>query len=208
MKLVIALLVMTSTSLLAAEKVMNEGASLSPTEKVTLRHPEHFHYDITKDPDDMFREALRLRSFDTAGISALSFKLFWRKEEKQFADQKMIDAGVQKISASYVEGSVEKASVVRHLHITEGIGAYCVLTDADLARVAKPAPGEYRYLTFGLVKINGYVFTVRGYSNAKDDGDYKAMLTILEGLKIEKVMEPKRENKDTHAAVHPRNLLN
>jgi hypothetical protein len=35
------------------------------------------------------------------------------------------------------------------------------------------------------VKVGDYVFTVRGYSNGKDEDDYKAMLGVLEGLKIE-----------------------
>jgi len=46
--------------------------------------------------------------------------------------------------------------------------------------------GQFRYITFAVLKIDNYVFSVRGYSNSKDDGNYKAILSVLEGLKVEK----------------------
>ena len=91
-----------------------------------------------------------------------------------------------KMGRSYVEGSVEKINVVWRIQYKNGVGVYCVFTDASLEGVARLPPGQFRYLTLGLVKVGDYVFTVRGYSNSKDEEDHKTMLSILEGLKIER----------------------
>src|SRR5215813_6748006 len=152
-----------------------------------LEHSKRFHYDVVLQPDDRFRAALRFRSFGAEGISTLSFKVFASPADADsLKTQAEIEAAVKKMSASYVEGSVEKTNTVRRLQPKSGAGAYCVFTDADLAGVAQLRPGQFRHITLGLVKVGDYVFIVRGYSNSKDGDDYKAMLSVLEGLSIQK----------------------
>jgi len=181
----LTILLMTAFAALAADKMVKEEASLSPTHKVAFEHPERLRYDLVQQPDDAFRPALRFRSFGADGISTLSFKFFASKDDNgTFKTQADIDAAVMKMGASYVEGSVEKTNTLRRLQHKSGTGAYCIFTDADLVGVARLPPGQFRYITLGLVKVGDYVLTVRGYSNTKDGDDYKAMLSVLEGLKI------------------------
>jgi len=51
-----------------------------------------------------------------------------RDENGRLAGQKKeeTDAAVQKMSASYVDGSIEKTNEVRHLQPKNGLGAYCL----------------------------------------------------------------------------------
>ncbi len=186
------LLIATATAF-AADKLVKEEVSLTPTNKLTFEHPERFHYDVVQQPDDGFRTALRLRCFGADGISTLSFKLFASKDDGgTLKTQTEVDAAVKKMGAGYVDGSVEKTNAVHHIKHKTGAGAYSVFTDADLEGVAQLRPGQFRHITLGLVKVGDFVFTVRGYSNGKDGDDYRAMLTVLEGLSIEnKVAEDK-----------------
>jgi|GEM_PF-5901662 len=188
MKRAFTLLLMTAVTALAADKIVKEEASLSPTHKLTFEHPERFRYDVVQQPDDAFRPALRFRTFGADGISTLSFKLFASKDDDgKLKTQADVDAAVMSLGASYVEGSVEKTNTVRRVQHKNGTGAYCVFTDASLVGVARLPPGQFRYITLGLVKVGDYVVAVRGYSNTKDgEEDHKAMLSILEGLKVEK----------------------
>jgi hypothetical protein len=183
----LTILLISCGTALAADKMVKEEASLSPTHKLALEHPERFRYDVVQQPDDGFRTALRFRSFGADGISTLSFKLLASKDDAgALKSQTEVEAAVKEMGASYVEGSVEKTNTVRRIQHKSGAAAYCHFTDADLARVVHLRPGQFRHITLGLVKVGDYVFTVRGYSNSKDGDDYKAMLTVLEGLKIEK----------------------
>jgi len=193
----LTLLLITSVTALAADKLVKEEASLSPTHKVSFEHPKRFQYDLVQQPDDGFRPALRFRSFGTDGISTLSFKLFASKDDDgTLKTQTEIDAAVMKMGASYVESSVEKTNIVRRLQHKNGAGAYCIFTDADLVGIAQLRPGQFRHITLGLVKVGDYVFIVRGYSNTKDGDDHKAMLSILEGLKIESKPTAEKPGKD------------
>jgi hypothetical protein len=176
-----------STTVLTTNNTLNEEAFLSPTERATFEHPKQFLYDVTEDPDDVFQAAMRLRVFGDDGISSLSFKIYAKKDENgELAGQKEVDAAVQKMGAGYAKGSVEKTNAVYHLVLKNGMGAYSVFTDADLVNVVKLPPGQFRHMTLGLIKIGEYGFIVRGYSNTKEGADYKAILGILESLKVEK----------------------
>jgi hypothetical protein len=180
------LFLVAAATAIGAEKVSSEY-QLTPSEKVVVQYPERFRYDVAKDPDDAFRPSIRLRAFDSNNVSTLSFKVFpGRDAEVRLVGQKEIDEALAKISASYVAGSVEKTNAPQHLRPENGLGAYCSLTDAELAGVTKLPLGQFRYITFAVLKIDNYVFSVRGYSNSKDDGNYKAILSVLEGLKVEK----------------------
>jgi len=170
---------------------------LSPTHKLAFEHPERFRYDVVQQPDDGFRTALRFRSFGADGISTLSFKLFASKDDKDtLKSQTELEAAVKEMGASYVQGSVEKTNTVRRIQHKSGAAAYCLFTDADLAGVVHLRPGQFRHITLGLVKVGDYIFTVRGYSNSKDGDDYKAMLSVLEGLKIEKKSTDEKPKKE------------
>src|SRR5262249_50628139 len=119
------ILLITTVTAFTAEKVVKEEASLSPTHKLTLLHPERIRYDVVQQPDDSFKAALRFRSFGTNGISTLSFKLFASPVDAgRLKTQAEIDAAVKKMGASYVEGSVEKTNSVRRLPQKNGAGAY------------------------------------------------------------------------------------
>lgn len=183
----LSILLIATTTAFAADKMVKEEVSLTPTNQLTFEHPERFRYDVVQQPDDGFRTALRFRCFGADDISTLSFKLFAGKDaDGTLKTQTEVDAAVKKMGASYVDGSVEKTNAVQRMKHKTGAGAYSVFTDADLAGVAQLRPGEFRHITLGLVKVGDFVFTVRGYSNGKDGDDYKAMVTVFEGLSIEK----------------------
>lgn len=192
----LSILLVASTTAFAADKMVKEEVPLTSTNKLTLEHPERFSYDVVQQPDDGFRTALRFRSFGTNGISTLSFKLFASIDsDGKLKTQADIDTVVKKMGESYVNESVEKTNTVRHIQSKTATGAYCVFTDADLVGVADLRPGQFRHITLGLVKVNDFVFSVRGYSNLKDGGDYQTMLSVLEGLQIEKKAAEERQKK-------------
>src|SRR5216117_2498394 len=104
----LTILLATAVSAFAADKMVKEEVSLSPTHKLAFEHPERFRYDVVQQPDDGFRTALRFRCFGADGISILSFKLFASKDDDgALKTQTDVDAAVKKMGASYVEGSVE-----------------------------------------------------------------------------------------------------
>jgi hypothetical protein len=183
---IILLLFMASLAL-AADFSVKERIPLSATEELVIEHPSTFHYDMTQDPDDRFETAARLRMAGTNGFVSLSLKIFAsRDEEGKLAGRRDVELLLQKMGAPYVDHSVEQSNVPRPLKLKEGIGAYTVFTDADLVGVTSLRPGQFRNLTFGVARIGKNVFTIRGYSNEKAGLIYKAMLGVLEGLRVEK----------------------
>src|SRR5882762_4011827 len=65
----LTILLIATTTAFAADKMVKEEVSLTPTNKLTFEHPERFRYDVVQQPDDGFRTALRFRCFGADGIS-------------------------------------------------------------------------------------------------------------------------------------------
>jgi hypothetical protein len=181
------LLLLSLIGLPAADLLTQEHAPLSATEILTLEHPAQFRYAVVREVVDAFRPAICLRLVNAQGSNSVVFKIFAGKilgDGPQ--SQAELDAAVQKMNQVYVPASIEKTNEVYHLKLgqTGAFGAYGVFTDASLVQVVQPPADQYRIITGGLVRIGGYLFTIRGGSNDKDGADYQSMLTILNSLKV------------------------
>ena len=142
-------------------------------DKVTFQQPWRFSFNKVENPNDTSRPALRL-SDGTHNICSFSFELFISKDiSGQFATQNEINLSTKKLMEEYTGKSQENA--VCNLQPKNGKGAYCIFTNVNLTMIS-----------MGIVKIDDYIFKVRGYYDANGKTDFKDFLTVLESLKIEK----------------------
>ncbi len=67
--------------------------------------------------------------------------------------QKMAD-NVKASSAHYLPHTVEKTATLHSIPISNSFGYFTILTDAKVASMPTPPPGEYKYLTRGMVRLS------------------------------------------------------
>lgn len=96
-------------------------------------------------------------------------------------NQAAINALVGKIgSGQYEGGSVEKKTTVIELKVAGGIGAIAQYTDADLANVADPRPGQYKVVATGIIVLGKNVAAITLLGDEFASADYKQGLALLE----------------------------
>ena len=181
------LLLLSLTGLRAADVLVSEQTPLSPTEMLTLRHPASYHFAVVKEVVDAFRPAICLRLVNAQGSNSVVFKIFAGKILGDGPQTQLdLNAAVQKMNQVYVPASVEKTNLVFQLRLDQSgaFGAYGVFTDASLIHVVQPPADQYRIITMGLVRIGGYLFSIRGGSNDKDSADYENVVATLNTLKV------------------------
>ena len=181
------MLLVSLTGVLAADTLTRQ-VPLSASELLTLELPSQFRLAVVKESADEFRPAIRLCVTNGNGSYRVVFKIFAGKLlDSGPQKQEDLDAAVRKMGAVYAAASVEMTNAVHDLKLPQegSLGAYGTFTDASLVSVIQPPPDQYRVITVGLVRIGGYLFTIRGGSGDKHGEDYKAALGILAGLKVE-----------------------
>jgi hypothetical protein len=95
--------------------------------------------------------------------------------------QAAVDDLVAKIGAGqYESGSVEKKTTVVALKIAGGIGALAQYTDADLANVAEPRPGQYKVVATGIIVLGKNTAAITLLGDAFDSPDFKQGVALLE----------------------------
>lgn len=105
--------------------------------------------------------------------NAFSLMLYFKCDTpdlSQFDTPEKIKNSVITSSRQYVPGSVEKGIMLKPLKLRNGYGYYTVLTDAKLAKQAKQAkflPGDFKYMTRGMIRISGD--TALGFSLMTND---------------------------------------
>lgn len=97
----------------------------------------------------------------------------------RFTTKEIVDRVVSEANEQYVSGSVEQRLTLEQIPSTHGHGCYSVFTDAGLAKVAKPAKGQYRIVTTGIFVIGKEAAAFTLLSNDTKSPDYKQALQII-----------------------------
>lgn len=98
----------------------------------------------------------------------------------QFNSRKKMAKAVQEDAEKYLSATVEKSVALRKVPIRSTYGFYTVLTDAAVAGKAGHEPGEYRYMTRGMIRLSKN--TAPGFSLMTNDVDsfhYRKMLNYV-----------------------------
>jgi hypothetical protein len=97
----------------------------------------------------------------------------------QFDTPEKIKNSVLASSKQYLPGSLEKEITLKELKLRNGYGYYTVLTNAKLAKLAKVPPGEFKYITMGMIRVSED--TALGFSLMTNDRGklHKEMLNYI-----------------------------
>lgn len=166
---------------------------LSESQALVIQQPKAFRFRVTRDPDDGFRPALAFNAFNDR-FKTHGLKLFIEEDsENKVENLDQLKSRLEKVGGRFAAGSVEKKVNAEELKVTAkgGLGCYCVLTDASLAEVKEPRPGDFAYITFAFVKLDGFVVHGRLYSNSKDDANFRSILQMMESLSLGQPDPPK-----------------
>ena len=102
---------------------------------------------------------------------------------KEQDTQEKIDAVVRLTSGQYVDGSVEKVITLKKLAAAHGLGSYASFTDADLVNVQQPAPGQYKTVTNGQLRVGDLTLIFTLLTGSLDGADFKAAMGMIAGVK-------------------------
>lgn len=98
----------------------------------------------------------------------------------QFDTPEKMECSVRSSSEKYLPGIVEKTITIQKVPVFSSYGFFTVLTDADVAKKAKPGPREFKYLTRGMVRLSKN--SALGFSlmsNDIDSADYRKLLDYV-----------------------------
>jgi hypothetical protein len=90
--------------------------------------------------------------------------------------------------SEFAESSVEKAMQFEDLKPADGVGTYCVFTDAKLVGVTTLPENEYLHATKGVKVWPGVLVVFSVFSNDTTSKDYKAIMTMLRESVVEKAV--------------------
>jgi hypothetical protein len=97
-----------------------------------------------------------------------------------FDTPEKIRCSVEKSSEQYLPWIQEKKIILQKVPKQSTYGFYTVLTDADVAKKTMPAPGEFKYMTRGMVRLSKD--SVLGFSimsNSTSSKTYEALLDYV-----------------------------
>ncbi len=104
----------------------------------------------------------------------------------RFTTKEIVDRVVSEANEQYVSGSVEQRLTLEQIPSTHGHGCYSVFTDASLAKVDKPAKGQYRIVTTGIFIIGKEAAAFTLLSDDTKGPEYKQALQVIsEGMAVE-----------------------
>jgi hypothetical protein len=101
----------------------------------------------------------------------------------QFDSPAKIERSVRFSSKPYLSGAVEKTLTLKKLTPNGWYGCYVVLTDKEAAAKTELRPGEFKYITRGMIRLSPD--SALGFSlmtNDVDSPDYKKMLDFICGF--------------------------
>lgn len=177
-------LLLSGSAAAAQQGANSERLAISSSETLVYARPTRFNAELTRDPDDGFEPALRLRTRDASGGLELSFKLRLRPE-RGARSVEQLQSDLRPGCERYAAGSTGQSPVPRVLPDPGAVGAYCSYTERELSGVATLRPGQFRNVTLALVSAGDRVFVVRGDSNSLTNADYRDALKLLASLRIE-----------------------
>jgi hypothetical protein len=109
----------------------------------------------------------------------------------QFDTPEKIRRSVEKSSEQYLRWILEKKITLQKVPNSSTYGFYTILTDAEVANKSKPASGEFKYMTRGMVRLSKD--SVLGFSimsNSTSSETYKELLDYVYSF-----VKPEIENR-------------
>jgi hypothetical protein len=98
----------------------------------------------------------------------------------QFDTPEKIRRSIEMSTEQYLPGILEKKIILQKVPKRSTYGFYTILTDADVAKNSEPAPGEFKYMTRGMVRLSKD--SVLGFSimsNSTSSKTYQALLDYV-----------------------------
>lgn len=179
--LIVVLALLSGTNSFAGE------VSISESESLSYDLPKDFRFELSRDPDDGYRPALKFSHFGQGGFKDFGFKVYLFKPGKIEIDKMSSDKKKEEFLSVDCK-SFEERSLEGKTKINKFVGKsevfYCSFTDAEMAKVKDPLPGQFRNVTIALVFNGDFEFLARAYSNSIQGEQFKAFLDCMATLKV------------------------
>jgi hypothetical protein len=186
MKRLIAFIVVLMPLVARAEEKKHELV-MSMDDRFTVAETAKWSVEIEKELALRFANVKILPKKDRTFSLMLYFKCD-TPDLAQFDSPAKIERAVRASSEKYLPGAVEKRIELRKLKPGGWYGCYTVITDAELAGKKEVSPGEFKYLTRGMIRLSkdsALAFSLM--SNDLDGQEYKEVFKyILSFVKAKK----------------------
>jgi len=147
--------------------------------KIAIRIPSEWKQTVIQPAPDL-PPTVRLATADNALTLLISFI---PDPDGRFATRENVDRIVTGANQQYVAGSVEKRLTLTLLVSNSVRGCYSTFTDADLAALPNPPPGQYRNVLSGILVIRKQAASFTLLSNSTTSPEYRQALQIIsEGI--------------------------
>jgi ankyrin repeat protein len=172
----------------AKNYVEHERISVSPSDQLTI---EGYVSSIAHNKD-IFRPDFwtGITTIDKSGPleEVSSSKAFFKisvNSPVSSGGLDQMDAEVQKRAFELCRQSLA-GDAIRHFHITNGMGSYCVFKNPEVTKsIVGADPGEWDWTTIGVMRIGHYSLSIYGMSRGNNDAaEYKQMIALLENMTI------------------------
>jgi hypothetical protein len=178
--IIVACLALGST-LLPAEEPQVISVTIPKADKIAIRIPSTWKQTVTQ-PSPQLSPTVKIESADRS----LSLQLtFIPDPEGRFATKESVDRLVTGANQQYVAGSVEKRLTLTQLVSSTGHGCYSTFSDADLAGVPTPPPGQFGNVLSGVFVIQKQAASFTLLSNTTTSPEYRQAIQIIsEGISV------------------------
>ena len=170
----VAVLLVASTAMAAEPDVQSVTMQVPGGDKVTVPIPAGWKHNLDRPPSGI------PPTLDLTGPSGILLKLtFMADPQARFTKPEDLEKLVTQANQQYVANSLEKRVTVVPITTKTGLGAYSVFTDARLAGVTTPAPGDFRMVTSGALTIGRQVAIFSVLSNTAESDEYRRALDVV-----------------------------
>jgi len=155
--------------------------------KVMTSLDDVFHLQETDQWNVKVERELQLRFTDVRVDDKLgypfSLMLYFKADTPdlaQFDTPAKMERAVRTSSEKYLPGIIEKTITLQRTPLSSTYGFYTVLTDAEVAKKAKPDVREFKYLTRGMIRLSKD--SALGFSlmsNDVDSAEYRRLLEYV-----------------------------
>jgi len=119
-------------------------------------------------------------TIDITSPGGVLLKITFMQDTKgKYANSDELNKLVTDANQQNVANSIEKRVFLQRLATGGGPGVYAVFTDPKLANVAKPPPGDFRFVSAGARSVGRQVLIFSLLSNNKDNDEYRQALAFL-----------------------------
>ena len=150
-------------------------------DRISVNVPQGFKHTILQ-PAPSLPPTLKINSVSNSVSLQITFL---PDPEGRFAASESVDRAVTQANQHYVAGSVEKGLKLTQIVSTNGHGSYASFTDADLANVPHPRPGQFKNVSSGVFVVKNNLASFTLLTNDPASLEYRQALKIIsEGISI------------------------